>query len=115
MNTGIGKSHQSLKPVTKETIRRRVKRGAALLDERFPEWRTKVNPNRLAIKNCYHCVLGQLFEQPTRFPSGFSVGLTRLFSEYHYPGSYQHGFTLEPKDYCHWGYLESCWWKELSK
>jgi hypothetical protein len=38
-----------------------VKAGMALLDERVPEWRKKVNPSSLNMSSCFSCILGQVF------------------------------------------------------
>lgn len=44
------------------TVRERVARGVALLDERGPEsWRDKIDPARLNVASGLDCVLGQVF------------------------------------------------------
>lgn len=38
-----------------------VDNGAALLDERVPGWRDHIEPSNLHLEDCWHCILGQLF------------------------------------------------------
>ena len=38
-----------------------ARRGAALLDERSPGWREKINLDELDTNSCYKCVLGQTY------------------------------------------------------
>jgi hypothetical protein len=40
----------------------RVARGVALLDEKRPGWRTRVNPDTLDMADDFKCVLGQLYQ-----------------------------------------------------
>jgi hypothetical protein len=44
-----------------DTIEARVKRGALLLDATTPGWAAKVNGDRLAMRWCDKCLLGQLY------------------------------------------------------
>jgi hypothetical protein len=39
----------------------RVARGVALLDEKCPDWRTRVNPDTLDMRTNRMCILGQLY------------------------------------------------------
>ena len=39
----------------------RVVRGAAVLDERDPEWYTKIDPETLTVSSAKKCVLSQVF------------------------------------------------------
>jgi hypothetical protein len=43
-----------------------VGRGAALLDEKFPGWRHKINVEKLYMGNGYECILGQLYGSDTQ-------------------------------------------------
>jgi hypothetical protein len=43
------------------TIEDRVKRGALLLDATTPGWVEKISLDRLAMRNCWRCVLGQVY------------------------------------------------------
>jgi hypothetical protein len=73
-----------------DDLQARVKRGAALLDEKRPGWAKEIALDRLAMRSCTQCILGQLwgsyfggYEQLGRkLPSTF------LFS------SAEHGFTI---------------------
>lgn len=38
-----------------------VARGVALLDEKVPDWRERINPEVLEMRHCFDCVIGQLF------------------------------------------------------
>jgi hypothetical protein len=44
-----------------DTIAARVQRGAMLLDNKYPGWAARVNPEMLRMSDCGQCVLGQLF------------------------------------------------------
>lgn len=51
----------------------RVKRGAELLDERFPKWFHGISVDSLQMGDCAKCILGQLYG---RFHDGLNlVGL----------------------------------------
>lgn len=39
----------------------RIAKGMALLDERAPGWESRINLDKLDLKSCTTCVLGQLF------------------------------------------------------
>jgi len=43
------------------TARRRVRKGAALLDDKMPGWAEQIDPNVLDLGSGSKCVLGQLF------------------------------------------------------
>lgn len=45
-----------------EAVGARVMRGAALLDEKVPGWRERVNPDTLDMSSDRNCVLGQLYD-----------------------------------------------------
>lgn len=40
----------------------RVRRGAALLDEKYPGWADRIELDRLDLGSCTTCVLGQLYQ-----------------------------------------------------
>ena len=42
-------------------MKENVLRGVALLDEKVPDWRERINPDRLSMVSCNSCILGQLF------------------------------------------------------
>jgi hypothetical protein len=45
----------------KHDVYRRVARGAALLDEQVPNWRDRIDVDRLNMRSGENCVLGQLY------------------------------------------------------
>lgn len=47
--------------VTMSTIRRRVNRGVAKLNELSPGWLSKVNPDKLVLNSYSGCVLAQIY------------------------------------------------------
>src|SRR5262245_2417871 len=47
--------------ITIDEARRRVARGAALLDAHMPGWAQRLEPGLLTLESCSNCVLGQLF------------------------------------------------------
>lgn len=70
---------------------RAVARGAALLDEKFPDWYKRIDLDALAMDNCCRCVLGQLFGL-------YSEGAERIGLWYNggFPGATErvnHGFV----------------------
>ena len=40
---------------------KRVLNGIELLDKEFPNWEEAIDLDKLAIEDCNHCILGQLF------------------------------------------------------
>lgn len=58
----------------------RVDRGVALLDSHDPSWRDRVDPMRLHMSSCTHCVLGQAFADETSqdYDDGYDAGLDIL-------------------------------------
>lgn len=61
-------------PFTLQTLQDRVKRGAALLDEKHPGWAEKIDKLLLDMNDCYDCVLGQLYGE--YFDGREALGLT---------------------------------------
>lgn len=55
----------------KQALRRRVLRGAELLDEQHAGWALKIDTAKLDLGCCYQCILGQLY-------GVFSDGLVAL-------------------------------------
>jgi hypothetical protein len=54
--------------------KRRVARGAAFLDKRYPGWQDQVDLTRLDIDSCYQCVLGQLYGSFTQGSNSLGIG-----------------------------------------
>lgn len=73
-----------------DVFRARVAKGAALLDERRPDWFTRVNLNSLCMSSCYMCVLGQLDQDK-------GVGFQGQKNKLHlgYDDAILHGFQME--------------------
>lgn len=46
---------------TNQILKRRVARGAMLLDAKQPGWAPRIDRERLAIKSGFYCVLGQVY------------------------------------------------------
>jgi hypothetical protein len=62
------------------TVRERVEKGAALLDEEKPGWRESIDLGRLDMMSPWRCVLGQVFETwDMEAHSGYTLGLAALF------------------------------------
>lgn len=58
-----------------------VTKGINLLDEQVPDWRTKIDPERLNLASCEVCVLGQIF-------GDYDTGLEQLNID-----GYDYGFN----------------------
>lgn len=87
-------------------IRRRVKKGARLLDEHMPGWVEKIIPGRLDLASTSYCILGQTF-------SSFTKGMTVLGVE---KSTEKYGFDLEASDPDDgWEILDKAWIKEIKK
>jgi hypothetical protein len=76
-----------------ESVMERVRKGAALLDEKVPDWRERVSRANLDMTSTKDCILGQLFGT-----LGVGLAVLELGERYEYlapstehPG-YQHGF-----------------------
>lgn len=65
------------------TLEANVARGAALLDEKVPDWFLRIEPAQVEIENCTTCVLGHLF-------GDYTEGLLELDIELQ---GGTHGFT----------------------
>lgn len=54
--------------------------GAELLDEHYPGWADEIDTVALDIKDCFHCVLGQLYVRTrAEEPTPYEKGLRTLF------------------------------------
>ena len=81
------------------TPEQRVARGVALLDERVPDWRTRIDTDRLNMLDGTACVVGQL--QHSLDPAGWSpwqYGLDRLGLVADSSEPHDHGFITERTD-----------------
>jgi hypothetical protein len=70
----------------------RIQRGAALLDEKAPGWRQRVDLDRLEMSECTTCVLGQLDGRGERpwWPIVERFGLDFWVEE-----DVKHGFAID--------------------
>jgi hypothetical protein len=66
-----------------------VERGAALLDERLPDWYQEVDLYRLEMSSTGYCVLAQVA------PGGYLDGLESLFGRIDDGDAFIHGFDLD--------------------
>lgn len=81
--------------MTPEIARKRVARGAALLDEKRPGWFMRVDTETLQIEDCEACVLGQLGVDEF----GYHIGRFSMMCERFFPatsdGPRTHGFGID--------------------
>jgi hypothetical protein len=67
------------------TVKERVARGVALLDERVPGWRKRIDLSAFNFESLECCVLGQLY-------GGWGRGVRALFNAYDGTAAKLHGF-----------------------
>ncbi|HZN72435.1 MAG TPA: hypothetical protein VFC00_12260 [Micromonosporaceae bacterium] len=80
------------------TIAARVAAGAAWLDLHEPGWANRIDTERLLMRSCKECVVGQIFGDFDRL-----FGTDRV-------GAVVFGFSLPYGDPAHaWDYLEAVW------
>jgi hypothetical protein len=73
----------------------RIERGAALLDERAPGWRQRIDLEKLELSSCTTCVLGQVAGSTD--PWGWRE--VRLGFGLDYSAAEDHGFSLTDSEY----------------
>lgn len=84
-----------------------VERGIALLDERVPGWRDRINLDDLDMGSITKCVLGQLFGQ-------YVDGLNELFGDrYTFFDGAHYGFTTIAGSFASFGALTERWYTAL--
>ncbi len=66
-----------------ELARERIEKGIALLDEKAPGWRDKINVEKLCLDLPSRCIIGQLYGGTT---GDYIIGCRRLFG-----ASWRHG------------------------
>lgn len=88
-------------------VQERVQRGAALLDEKLPGWRSKIDVDTLDIANPYNCIAGQLGGP---YQDGY-VTLRRLGLTYWHEGK-EYGFEDRAENY---SALTEAWKQELAR
>jgi len=90
----------------------RVARGVALLDERLPGWRDRIDLKKLRLDNACFCVLGQLYAGTTTLYGYFTgIHALRIVGDRR-AGTC--GFTLfgDEDDRC-WKELEDEWKRQI--
>ncbi len=112
-----------LTPNEKGTIRKRVRRGAALLDQKKRTWFKSIDLDGLAMWDGSACILGQTYGE---YVEGlYKVGLGKK-SEYSIsgfqplregdPDGIKHGFNLDDLSWgasLQWSFLTECWAAEI--
>lgn len=68
------------------TVEQRVANGARWLDENFPGWEARVNPDTLLMHDGSRCICGQVFEEERKnldlyMYDGYSYASAHLFRE----------------------------------
>lgn len=79
------------KHVTK--LRRRVRRGARLLDKKVPDWPSRIDPALLDMSSPNSCIVGQTFASSE---NSYNVGLAQLGIDTLSAGDVTHGFEHGP-------------------
>lgn len=96
-------------PAVRPTIRERVERGIAWLDEVRPDWRDSVNRSALDISDSDNCLLGQVFWAEARQSDPYWSGFTYVHSSGHFKDAtgssisaqwmIDHGFEEDDESY----------------
>lgn len=111
-----------LDPLTIKAQKKAASQGAALLDEKRPNWWLEIDPATLNMDSCHRCILGQLFGEKT---VSYSQGLEALGLNVEAEESFTFGFDLE----CYkdadgkyiefdddlWDGLRDCWIDEIKR
>lgn len=99
------------------TVEERIERGAALLDEIRPGWRSQVNPDGLRMRSAEFCVLGQLY-------GNFYDAADDIFDGRYLSGAIEHGLHARMEsdpgspefwNEREWAELEVLWKQELAR
>jgi hypothetical protein len=91
--------------MTRAEARQRVERGAALLDEKSPGWREKVDPETLEMSSGCGCILGQVY-------GDYMGGLHRLASNWWEVADTRLGFMVDGEsdnDIADYVILQNAW------
>lgn len=100
-----GGPSETVRPVgdVTPTLRERIERGAAWLDEVRPDWREHINLATLELSSGYHCVLGQVFNDEVEDPDGdgfdYAVAHVVPVPAPRTPWLVDHGFDAKNFDY----------------
>lgn len=89
-------------------LKRRVNRGAELLDEKYPDWHWKVMIGTLDMGNPGSCVLGQLYGN---FYDAVPI-LKLSFND----STYENGFSLDTRErWNSWSALTRHWTRAIEQ
>ena len=106
---------------TRARLRRRVRKGAALLDRECPGWEKKIDMSNLQMSSGSRCILGQVFVNG--FSSGYYKGIAALRLVETNADDRQaqlHGFNLGDEDLKIfiegqvWDWLAGYWIREIN-
>lgn len=91
-------------------LKKRVQRGADLLDRELPNWFNRIDTVELNQESASHCVLGQLY-------GDWTEGLNKVFGyRWDYKDSFDYGFSLSGSERWNtFGALTRLWKKEILK
>ncbi len=100
---------------------RRVAKGAALLDEKKPDWwngkdKQTINLKTLDLESPCRCILGQTYPASGEyFPSGYNTGVRKL--DLTRKATIEHGFTVETagSEMLHFGILRRRWHELITR
>jgi len=95
-----------------------VAKGAAFLDEKHPEWATKINISKLLMQHGHACILGQLYGQYDL--GAVAVGLRNKDDQYRTTPledelGFHTTFTGRMPDHIAWTWLRRLWIAEVRK
>ncbi len=71
------------------TIDEAIDRCISLLDDKVPDWRDKINVDKLEMGCPKKCLLGQIFGE-------YSIGMKKLFRKVLWHDIYQYGLDISP-------------------
>ena len=83
-----------------------AQRGALFLDERCPNWFSKIDIKTLDLGSCEQCVLGQLF-------GSYADGLAMLYSDSGVRDDAEFGFATDEIDGDEYPRLSTAWKLEI--
>ena len=88
-------------------LKRRVNRGAQLLDEKSPGWYKDVNLTTLRMERPRYCVLGQLYKS-------YGSGMDALFPVFEeYDDEFHYGFNVDSRFMLVYNHLTKHWKKAI--
>jgi hypothetical protein len=89
-------------------LKSRVKKGAELLDEKYPGWYWDVNIGNLDLGNEHKCILGQLY--------GDYFNAVSILKLSFYDSTYEYGFSLHIREpWNSWNALTRHWTRAIEQ